>query len=147
MAIPTYDDDYSSCSETYSSLTIYHDDSPPTDVTGMLNIEPTKEIFKGKKIVGVKRPATVNGWFLSSRHKVDSCDTRRHIDWLVDQVYNKKEVIHDMIARGYTIDIFSFWVSKSANGGPTLSPYQMKRLSALNIEVSWDIYFGGDDEE
>ncbi|NWK57778.1 DUF4279 domain-containing protein [Verrucomicrobiaceae bacterium N1E253] len=123
-----------------------HDDISPTEVTTRLNVEPTRQNVKGEKIAGIRRPARINGWFLSSQNKVESFDSRRHIDWILDQIYERSEELNDMMEQGFCIDITSFWVSKSANGGPTLSPYQMKRLSDLNIEVWWDIYFDDDDE-
>jgi hypothetical protein len=50
-----------------------------------------------------------------------------------------------MLQEGFKIDITSFWVSTSGNGGPTISPYQMRRLADLEIEIWWDIYFYDDE--
>lgn len=80
MDTPTYYDDYSSCSETFSTLHIRHDDVSPIEVTALLNVEPTEETIKGMKIAGVRRLAITNRWSLSSSQKVESFDTRRHID-------------------------------------------------------------------
>jgi len=48
MRAPTYIDDYSSCSETYSTLCIMHDDISPAEVTARLNVEPTRQNVKGR---------------------------------------------------------------------------------------------------
>ena len=39
-----------------------------------------------------------------------------------------------------------YWAAASCGGGPTISPEQMRRLGALNIELWFDVYFLGDDE-
>jgi hypothetical protein len=39
------------------------------------------------------------------------------------------------------------WDSKSGEGGPTISPVQMKRLAELGIELWFDVYFDGEEME
>ncbi|NWK57779.1 DUF4279 domain-containing protein [Verrucomicrobiaceae bacterium N1E253] len=137
MNQPIYNDGYSACSETYSTLCIYHNEKLPSDVTARLGIEPDREILKEE---APTRHTKSNGWFFGTKGKLQSRDSRRHIDWIVDRLEAKKDDVLCMTNEGYDISIFSLWVSESANGGPKLSPYQMHRLSELNIEVSWDIY-------
>ena len=147
MHRPEYEDDYGTCDETYSTLRIYHDSLPPTDVTGRLGVEPDEMLFKGKIPPKRKRPAQINGWFLCSESHVKSFDSRRHIDWIIDQLDSKGPCLSEMMESGYRIEISSYWGSKSGHGGPTISPYQMERLSNLGIEVSWDVYFHAEDED
>jgi hypothetical protein len=40
-----------------------------------------------------------------------------------------------------------FWVSRSGEGGPILSPATMSRVSALGARLEFDIYFGYADED
>lgn len=145
MNTPDYSDEYSACSETFSTLRVYHDSISPSEVTARLGIRPTRQTVKGEKRGKSSKIFANNGWFLESSKSVDSRDSRRHIDWIVDQLWNKKEEIPKMLQEGFKIDISSFWVSTSGNGGPTISPYQMARLADLQIEVWWDIYFSDDD--
>jgi hypothetical protein len=51
-----------------------------------------------------------------------------------------------LLIKGCKIDITSYWVSVG-QGGPWLMPQQMLRLGALGIDIWWDIYFSGKDEE
>ena len=81
-----------------------------------------------------------NGWFLTSKNEVDSKDTRRHIDWIINKIKSKKELINQLQENGVTFDISCFWESKYGQGGPMISPSQMTELSLLNISVWWDIY-------
>ncbi len=145
MNTPEYDDKYSACSETFSTLRVYHDAISPSEITTRLGIKPTRQTVKGEKRGRGSKVFEFNGWFLTSRETVDSRDSRRHIDWIVDQLWNTKEVIQMMLLEGFKIDITSFWVSNSGNGGPTISPYQMARLADLGIEIWWDIYFSDDE--
>ena len=144
--LPEYDDAYSACSETFATLRIYHDEIPPTEVTSRLGVKPDESVTKGERFSGKRRGvARTNGWFLTTDGKVDSRDSRRHIDWLTSQVSDKAQEFAQMLEDGFEIDISSFWISRSGNGGPMLSPFQMRRLAELGIEVNWDIYFENDD--
>ena len=145
MNAPDYIDEYSACSDTFSTLRVYHDSISPSDVTTRLGIRPTSQTVKGERRRKSSKVFANNGWFLESSKSVDSRDSRRHIDWIVDQLCNRKEEIPKMLQEGFKIDISSFWVSTSANGGPIISSYQMARLADLQIEVWWDIYFSDDD--
>ncbi len=44
------------------------------------------------------------------------------------------------------MDIFCYWLSQSGHGGPIVSPAQMGRLAALNIELGFDIYGPYEDD-
>lgn len=142
---PEYDDTYPACADTHSTLRVYHDHITPSEITSILGVQPTSQMIKGDKDYEAGGNFELNGWFLSSSDEVESFDSRRHIDWIVDQIVDKKKEILRMIQDGFRIDISSFWISSSGNGGPTLSPYQMSRLADLQIETFWDVYFSGDD--
>ena len=144
IAETNYIDDYGSCCETFSTLRIYHEEDPPSEVTKILGVQPHDQQTKGVTKPNRRRPAKINGWFFSSEGKVDSLDCRRHIDWLMYPLIDKREAFQNLLSRGYEIYISCFWVSRSGTGGPTLSPRQMKVLVDLGIEVSWDIYFASD---
>lgn len=133
-----YIDDYPSCSRTYATLLIYPKGQHPDEITKTLGMHPTRISVKGDGPLGRKR---VNGWFLSSQEIVESKDSRRHIDWLLDQIDPISLKITELQNSGARIKISCFWESISGNGGPTLSPKQMKRLASYNIELWWDIWF------
>jgi len=134
--MPEYIDDYSSCEETYATLRVYHKTLPPSAVSELLNLTPDRQQELGDSL---KPP--INGWFLSSMGKVDSLDSRHHIDYLLDHIRGKEDDFKKLLADGFNYDISNFWVSSTGNGGPTLSPRQMGTLADLGIDVHWDIYF------
>lgn len=135
----TYIDDYSSCERTYATLRIYPGEVSPFVVTQALGLEPTRISVKGEK-----SPLHVNGWFFSSQGTIESKDSRRHIDWLLDQVEPVAKELDALRLSGAKADISCFWESSTGNGGPTLSPEQMKRLCQMNLSVGWDVWFSSD---
>ena len=140
-----YDHKYPSCSRTYSTLRIYPKDLHPDVVTNKLKIKPTRIIELGTIVAKGRR--AVNGWFLSTKGKLKSKDTRRHIDWILDRVENVSNEINELQKDGFSMDISCYWGSAWGNGGPAISPEQMARLAKLNLMVWWDVYFECDDEE
>jgi len=133
-----YDDSYQSCSRTYASLLVYPNEQHPDAITEALGITPSRISVEGPGPLGRQK---VNGWFLCTQDIVESKDCRRHIDWLLDQVEHQSSKILELQNSGTRFSISCFWESVSGNGGPTLSPPQMNRLSDLNIEVWWDVWF------
>jgi len=137
-----YDDGYPTCAETYATLRIYPGDLDPSSVTERLAIEPSTWQRRGEsqRIMGVPKVATINGWFLSSEGRIVSRDSRRHLDWLLDQIAAKAPSLRSLRDEGSRIDICCKWLSASGHGGPTLSPTQMRRLAELDLELWFDIY-------
>ncbi len=132
-----YIDDYSACNRTYATLRMYPKTLSPEEITAKLNINPTRTSKAGGGSLGKH----VNGWYLSTQEEIQSKDSRRHIDWLIDQLEPSSIQILELQKNEIKIDIMCFWESASGNGGPTLSPPKMKRLADLNIEIWWDVYF------
>ncbi len=133
-----YKDSYAACERTYATVRIYPGDMPPDEVSNILKIRPTKVSLAGTKGGGRK---SINGWFFSSEGKVDSRDSRRHIDYLLDEIEASERGILELQGVGVKIDICCFWVSSAGNGGPIISPKQMARLVRLNIDIWWDVWF------
>ncbi len=140
-----YNHKYRSCTRTYSTLRIYPKDAHPDVITDLLKIKPTRISIAGPN--GPRGRMVVNGWFLSTKGRLKSRDSRRHIDWLLDKIEPMSEQILTLQKQGMSMDISSFWGSASSNGGPTISPEQMSRLVKMNLEVWWDVYFEGEDDD
>jgi Domain of unknown function (DUF4279) len=145
-----YDDDYGTCAKTYAALLIYPVRTDPETITERLGIEPSHWQRKGGPIAGsLRRPpriAEIDLWSLSTEGHVESRDSRRHIDWLLDRIEGKAAELRSLQDEGGRICVSCFWLSLSGQGGPTISPGQMRRLGALNIELWFDVYFVGEDE-
>ena len=140
----SYDDNYATCVRTYVTLCVYPNEIDPPTLTARLGIEPTSWQRLGEPIQRDGRPlpriATLSGWFLLSRGQVESKDSRRHLDWLLDRIDLVADVIHALQAEGCRMNVWCYWLSQSGQGGPTVSPAQMKRLGNFDLELCFDIY-------
>lgn len=147
--MPTeFDDDYPTCSKTYASLRLDHEDLDPERITGLLKIEPTWTQTKGVRCTrrsGKTFVPKIGVWLFSTKDRVASKDVRRHVDWLLTQLDGKDEALKRLQAEGVHTDIFCYWLSADGQGGPTLSPGIMRRLAELELEIGFDIYGPYDD--
>lgn len=140
--------DYETCSECFVRLMIYTGAINPNEITKLLEVEPTYITLAGDKItnsLGRTREVKNSGWFLSSEEIVNSKDLREHIDWIVSKIspfatnLKKIQEIKDI-----KLTLKCVWFSKFGHSGPVLWPEQMKALSDLDLECSFDIYFAED---
>jgi hypothetical protein len=134
-----YNDDYPTCSCTYVTLRIYPGVLSPDEITLRLNLEPSSTQRPEVRGPGVKD--LPSAWFLRSEGVVDSRDVRRHLDWLLKQIADKRSAFTALRTAGVRIDVSCYWMSASGHGGPTLSPTQMSALAALDLDVGFDVYF------
>jgi hypothetical protein len=139
-----YDDEYQTCERTYASLRIMNDDLDPEEISRQLGIQPTWAWRKGEPRGARKIPSRIGIWGLSTE-VMQSRDIRRHLDWLIDQMIGKEEYLKQLQTQGYRMDVFCYWLS-NGQGGPTVSPKNMKGLANLGIELGFDFWMGGDDE-
>jgi hypothetical protein len=141
-----YDDSYPTCSRTHATLCIYlSDHSNANELTEKLGIQPSRTQVKGQ----VRNDRVRNwpiAWFLESKEIVASKEVRRHIDWLLEQLKDKSEVIKELQANGAEIHLSCFWGSAVGHGGPMLDPEILKKVASLNIGIAFDIYFEDDNE-
>lgn len=141
-----YDDSYPTCSRAHATLCIYlPDNSNPDDLTKKFGISPSRTQIKGEVRHGQERNWPT-AWFLGSKENVASKEIRRHIDWLLEQLKDKSEVINDLRNDGAEIHLSCFWGSAVGHGGPMLDAEILKKIASLNIGIAFDIYFEGDDE-
>ncbi|MBI3462420.1 MAG: DUF4279 domain-containing protein [Planctomycetes bacterium] len=138
-----YDDDYPTCARTHATVRIYPPEViDPREITRRLGIEPSSWQRKGDHSPEGKPPRIykTHGWFLTSKGIVGSKDSRRHLDWLLEQIGPKAEALRELHREGCRMDVSCFWESQSGQGGPTVSPRQMEQLARLNLDLWFDLY-------
>ncbi|MCA9622299.1 MAG: DUF4279 domain-containing protein [Myxococcales bacterium] len=170
-----YDDEYPSCRRTYATFRLFSSTATPEEIGRALLCEPTDTHHRGDRVSSRSNPRAnasstseargrgttrrrepegrptryavrpTHGWFLSTEAALASKDTRRHLDWLLDRLEPRAAELAELLANGAEADIFCFWASARGQGGPTLSPPQMRRLASLQLSCSYDCY-GPDDE-
>jgi hypothetical protein len=116
-------------------MAIFSGTESPTAISEFLGIEPSRTTTLNPEA------RTINGWFLTTKGKVNSKDCRRHIDWLLDVFFPVTHKVNELQNRGVKLEISCFWSSASGNGGPTLSVKQMSRLVPLSVDIWWDVWF------
>lgn len=79
----------------------------------------------------------------STESKNESKNTEAHLSLIADQFIDK-EIEFERLHKDCSIDIMSYFVA-SSQGGPSISSKLMKKLSALGLDVWWDIYFEDED--
>lgn len=143
-----YDDKYSTCKRTYATLRVLHKELDPDEISNLLGLSYSRAYRKGDPITAVNEIGERrNGvWLLDTKQKVDSLDSRRHIDWLLDQLEGKADVVRALFNKGCNIDILCFWESAHGHGGPTVSPEQSIRLGEMRVDLMFDVYFAFPEE-
>ena len=142
---PEYDDEYGNCEETEASFRIFHETLEPQVISQLLGIDASASYRKGDRYGKIERLRPFGGWLLSTHEVEASRDLRRHLDWLVDRLKDKADAIQRLQEEGYRMDVHCMWVS-TGQGGPTISPRNMRGLSALNLRLGIEFYVGGDKE-
>lgn len=136
-----HDDKYSTCYETHACFRAYSKSKDPDNITRSLSILPTSVQRIGDHYGKLKlRTIKINGWFLESEKKIKSKDSRRHLDYLLRKLYPKRMEILSLQKKGWRMDVSCYWSSRHGQGGPTISPSQMKKLAELNIDLWYDYY-------
>ncbi len=139
--------DYPACERCYATLCVDSGDIEPGEITACLEIQPSRVEPRGERASSFSgRRHSFNGWFLSSKDRVDSEDLRAHLDWLFDQLTPRKAEIETLRRRGCSLTVACYWLSRAGNGGPVLSVPQIKNLADLDLEIWLDIYFLGGPE-
>ncbi|MFN0048345.1 MAG: DUF4279 domain-containing protein [Cytophagales bacterium] len=138
-----YEDNYETCRETFVTFRIYFDEIHPEEITKILQIEPNNFQVKGEPFHDSKKSkalAKLNGWFLTSEELVNSKDSRRHLDYILDKILPVKEKIDNLVKKGATINLDCFWATEQGHGGPILSIEQINKLAEIGLEFSYDFY-------
>jgi hypothetical protein len=132
-------DDGGGCLRTYATLRIYSGEILPSQISQILGVEPSRVWNKGSTETAV--PRKQNGWFLTSRDEVESLDTKRHVDFILNQLADNKAYIAGLTTQGLQVDIMCLWQSANkSEGGPSLLPAQMLLLAEMGIAIAWNIY-------
>jgi len=147
MGMDVYDDRNSSCAETFATFRLSKEDLNPDDVSRLLGLEPSRVQRKGEPQYPKNPDSPLRfrsgGWHLSTQGHVESRDLRRHVDWLLERLEPKRDVLLRLSREGCAMDLICFWCSASGQGGPWLDAALMRRLADLALAIRFDVYFRG----
>ncbi|WP_350433171.1 DUF4279 domain-containing protein [Shewanella sp. H8] len=130
------------CTLTYATLRIFSSEVSPEQITELIGFNPTKvkSINPDSKY---KHERELNSWAYSTKNLSNSTDNVEHLEIIINKLQGKSEVMNNFDQLNCSTDIFCFWDS-NGQGGPSMKVDLMSRLVALNLSISWDMYF---DEE
>jgi hypothetical protein len=134
------DECYATCERTKAVLRIHCGKLSPNLISDELRLKSTDVVEMGMAGRMNKRGfapiGKVNLWMLDSENYVVSRDLRHHLDWILNLVEPSASGILKLRQDGLVMDIWSVWWSKTGDGGPALWPSQMRRIAALDLELS-----------
>jgi len=119
----------------------------PDAISQQLGLRASWAWHKGQPRGRRNIPSRTGIWGLDSEGVLTSRDLRWHLDWLLDQLEPKTDVLHDLRGQGYAMDIFCLWCRSGGTGGPMLSPRTMTRLGALNVTIGFEFWATDEDED
>jgi hypothetical protein len=125
-----------------ASLGIYGEPLDLKEITQRLGLTPTSSGRKGeiRNSARVKnpRPRRNSFWLLKSPLP-DLQPLQEHLQWLVDKLEPKREVLEEL-ARRFQIKFICGFSSGNGQGGCTLDPGLLARLSSFEIPLVLDLY-------
>jgi hypothetical protein len=142
-----YDDNYGTCKKTSTCFRIMHPDLDLAAISQQLDLIPAWTRQKGQLYGKRKTPHRISIWALDTESIITSRDTRRHLDWLLDQLEPKTAVLAQFRGHGYEMDLYCMWYGLGGTGGPMLSLYQMARMAALQLTIGFEFWHEDEDED
>jgi len=138
-----YSDDYATCESCMASLLIHSEEIGEADITSILGFAPTEARAKGEPFS--VRPGAAKAkwhvWIYRTTGLVPSFDIRRHVDHILEKLSARPQALHELRRHsGVRSRISCFWVSRYGDGGPVLSPRQMRTLADFDLPLSFDFY-------
>lgn len=128
-----------SCSKTFATLRLFHEDLDPDRVSRLLGVQPTKGHRRDDLRPGGASPYRTGMWSLSTED-LGSLDIREHLDHLLDVAEPRADALAQLRLAGTRQDVFCYWATTDGQGGPALDPEQMGRLANLGLAISFDCY-------
>jgi hypothetical protein len=130
-----------------ATFRIYHPDLEPEKLTELLEITPSIAWRRATLWLAQTPGFSHQGGCSQVRTVMRGNNAGAHIDWLLDQLAGKTNMIKELQNRGFMIDVVVGWHATSWNTTPALSPDLMRRLAKLNLPIWFDVYLFGSEEK
>ena len=132
------------CTETYSTLLIFSEDITPNEINKYLGFFAHNIWVKDPKHKYQHRREH-NTWKWTTHDLCKTTDNIEHLNIIIKQLEGKENILELLRNKGCETKITNYWDS-TGQGGPSLTPELMRRLSTLGLDILWDIYFDDDSE-
>ncbi len=132
------------CTETFSTLLIFSVDIPPEEISAALELKAT-DIWVKDPTHKYRHKRERNIWKLCTDKLCSSVDNLEHIEVILNQLDGKEAALQELRDLGCVTRITNYWDS-DGQGGPSLTPLLMQKLSDFGVEILWDVYFDDESE-
>jgi hypothetical protein len=131
--------------ESGVTLAVYGEDLNPKEVTDLLGVKPTRSFKRGYRRNPVSRPSPHGAWFLEVRGKTpDGPDVQ--LRKLLMKLPTSENVWKELKARHKVQIRFGLHMT-GWNKGLEISSTLVRRLGKIGVDLNFDIYAYGEDEE
>jgi hypothetical protein len=122
-----------------AALRISGDTLAPDQMTAILGSEPTESGIKGERFSTRHSAARRTSFWLLESPLKDSLPLADHLEWLLDLVEPKLDLIGS-VAEKWRVDFFCGFASGNGQGGTTFESDLLRRLAHLGIPLVLDLY-------
>jgi len=131
----------------FASLSAYHPEASPFEVTRALMVPPDEVALAGLPRLTLRRDGIVDDapaawphsmWTISTRERVDESALQPHVEWLLDIARRRATAIARLGQSGWTLRVFCF-----ASGGqspPPVAPALVREFGQLGVVFEVDHY-------
>lgn len=125
--------------EVYAYFFITDYECNHNEITDLLKINPNKIECKGE-ISSSGRQRKENYWIIDSKSLKNEIYIHNHIKYVIDIIYNKKNIIYDL-SKKYYCGINCVGKYYPPTFGMHLDVDLIKKIYELNVPVDFDIYW------
>ena len=132
------------CTRTYSTLLIFSEEVTPDEINKSLGFF-AHDIWVKDPEHKYQHRRERNIWKWTTTNLCTTIDNTEHLSLILKQLEGKESILEALRNKGCETKITNFWDS-TGQGGPCLSAEFMRRLSALGLDILWDMYFDDQTE-
>ena len=133
--------------DNYAYFYVSDFEGDASEITRKLELEPTQTWHKGDVWFRAPRLRPESNWQIHSPVDRSEIFLNSHIEAVLDIIEPKKARILEIQEQGCTIGINCVGLYYDAHPGFTLSANLLSRLAAFSMDVDFDLYCLGADEE
>ncbi|MBS1992674.1 MAG: DUF4279 domain-containing protein [Cyanobacteria bacterium SZAS LIN-3] len=122
------------------SISFSQENLEPAAITNLIGLTPTRCYRKGDLNGPSNVPKKQGLWSLSSAHMQSEHSICEHLNWVLDQVAEKKDILLQLLNQGNVITLKCRFGVAHWNTSFLIDSETFSRLADLNLDVSFDIF-------
>src|SRR5208283_493742 len=128
--------------ESRVSLRVVGDELEPSEVTGLLNLEPDRCHRRGDLVTSRASAKRKSGYWSiqSARHVSPKSDVGEHVAWLMQRVGEKSAELSMFRSKGWIVDIWVTVFAPEGYGGVTISSDLVRDIAGLAVDLNFSFY-------